>query len=118
MGRESLRLSWGVVMNNMMKWMQGNEGTFVVSSCHDNSLLAVLCSIYGQRWREMDLDWPYYANYITFEVWADGDSGERNVKILYNGKEFYALSLKELHNKWKDVMIDQQTYFDKECPLG
>lgn len=114
--RESLRLSWGVVLNNMSKWMQAdnNDKTFVISSCHDNSLLAVLCSIYGTNWNKiMELEWPYYSDYVTFEVWKDLVTNDRNVKILYNGKEFVELLLNELLQKWNDVMIDEETYFNQ-----
>ena len=119
--RESLRLSWGNVTYQMMKYMKECEGKFMISSCHDNSLLAVLCSIYGDEIFEIGQLWPYYADFITFEVWKDESNGEKSVRLLYNlegvdafdGKD--VISLDDLNEKWKDLMIDEDTYFNQAC---
>eukprot|EP01084_Bolivina_argentea_P058737 107233_1 len=119
--RESLKLSWGNTVYCMMQLMKKYEGKFVISSCHDNSLLAVLCSIYGDKWKEMDLKWPFYGDFITFEVYKNVDSGSKYVKVLYNlenlngfdGKEM--ILLEDLEYKWKDIMIDQDSYFNDAC---
>merc|ERR1712129_361117 len=107
----------------MMRLMRGEEGEgrFVVSSCHDNSLLALLCSVYGERVFERGTAWPFYADFITFEAW-EGESGQKKVRVLYNldvmqdafdGEDM--ISLEGLEHKWADVMIDEETYFNESC---
>ena len=119
--RESLRLSWGNVVYQLFEKMKVSDGTFMISSCHDNSLLAVLCSIYGDKIFEIDPTWPYYGDFVTFEVWEDENDGKRNVKFLYNTESVNAfdgkdmISLDDLERKWQDIMVDEDTYFNKVC---
>ena len=53
--RESLELSWGNFVYQMMEKMEECDGKFMSSS-----LLAVLCSIYGEKIFEIGQAWPYY----------------------------------------------------------
>ena len=116
--RETLRLTWGNVLYKMMELMKsvdvedGERGNMYVTSCHDDSLLAMLCSIYGDGIDDADLEWPPYGSHIIFELYGkDGGDGGKYVKVLYNGQEMKVfdgkacINLDELEKRWKDLML-------------
>ena len=126
--RESLRLTWGPVLYKMMQIMkqidynQCSEGYMNISSCHDDSILAVLCSLYGETIHNIDLEWPDYASYVIFELWKDGQNNDdKYVRVLYNGKPLNIfdgkdrIDLKSLEKRWQDIMIDEASYFNGAC---
>eukprot|EP00485_Elphidium_margaritaceum_P006173 CAMPEP_0202705870 /NCGR_PEP_ID=MMETSP1385-20130828/18375_1 /ASSEMBLY_ACC=CAM_ASM_000861 /TAXON_ID=933848 /ORGANISM="Elphidium margaritaceum" /LENGTH=440 /DNA_ID=CAMNT_0049364211 /DNA_START=8 /DNA_END=1327 /DNA_ORIENTATION=+ len=104
--RESLKLFWGNVIFKMLRLMKSEDRRMVVSSCHDNSLLCVLCSVYGSDIHTMHVEWPAYGSFIVFEVWKTADDGKKYVKVLYNGKPLKAfngqdfVSLQQLEDQW------------------
>merc|ERR1711971_330067 len=116
--RESLTLAWGNTLREILKMMVAADGKFVVSSCHDNSLLAVLCSLYGHRIFAMEPKWPYYADFITFEIWEDVQSAIKYVKVLYNLEtleEFDMVGLEQLKDSWADLVVDSDEYLNELC---
>eukprot|EP01083_Nonionella_stella_P054924 144959_1 len=125
--RETLKLTWGNVLRKMMEYMKsadhatGKNGHMIISSCHDDSLLAMLCSIYGDSIHYADLEWPPYGSYIIFELWKDANTNNKYVKVLYNGFPLNAfdgthrIDLECLEQKWKDIIIDEVSYFNEAC---
>merc|ERR1712087_744064 len=90
---------------------RGN-GEMVITSCHDDSLLALLCSLYGEEIREAKLNWPPYASYMAFEPWKEAQSDQRYVRVMYNGEPLRVfggddrIALDELEEKWSDLTAD------------
>merc|ERR1740123_2594491 len=87
--RETLKLTFGKALGTMLDDMEsakdtGSSGKMIITSCHDDTLLALLCSVYGESIHESDVKWPEYASHLIFELWKDGESGTRFVKVLYN----------------------------------
>eukprot|EP01084_Bolivina_argentea_P082279 148977_1 len=124
--RESLKLTWGNVLYKMIDIMKStnemnSKGYMQISSCHDDSLLAILCSIYGNKIFDINLEWPPYGSYIIFELWKNGITNEKYVKVMYNGELLNAfdgkdyIDLNSLENKWRDIMIDEASYFNGAC---
>ena len=112
--RESLRLTFGKALNTMLEDMKSAEdmgtGKMIITSCHDDTLLALVCSVYGESIHDSGMKWPEYASHLIFELWRDGTSGKRFVKVLYNevplpvfeGKD--RIDLDELQRQWSDVI--------------
>lgn len=114
--RESLKLTFGKALKHMLDDMESaqNEesgsGRMILTSCHDDTLLALLCSVYGENVHESDIAWPDYASWIAFELWREGGSAKRVVKVLYNGEplEIFegqnCIDLDDLREQWSDVI--------------
>ena len=101
--------------------MQSEDKQMIITSCHDNSLLCILCSIYGDDIMKIDLEWPKYGSHVIFEVWKRQKDDKKYVKVLYNGEALNVFDGKDyidldgLEAKWSDIRIDEKTYFDKAC---
>ena len=118
--RESLKLFWGNVIHKMLNLMKSEDKQMIISSCHDNSLLCVLCSIYGEDITKIGLEWPNYGSFVIFEVWKK-ENEEKYVKVIYNGETLNVfdgndyIDLNGLEEKWRDITIDEETYFKNAC---
>jgi len=119
--KSSLRMIWGNVLFKMLELMKASDvgngnGNMHLISCHDDSLLAMLCAIYGESICDAGLEWPPYASHIIFELWRG--NGGKYVKVLYNGQALKVfdgkevIALEKLEERWKDLLLNGNEHMD------
>eukprot|EP01083_Nonionella_stella_P047819 127974_1 len=138
--RVSMRLSVGSLLNKLYQNMKHLETKFVVYSARDGTLQRLLVALANGN--DFTFPWPSYSASLIFEVWEkniieEGDkdsfvmtikdwmngvdrSRAKYVRILYeghvlhlNGDEFTPID--GFQQMWKDLMVNEDTYWDREC---
>ena len=138
MDRESLRLTVGGLLKVLVDNMDV-EGKMVLYSGHDGTIQRLLMALSDGDFR---FPWPKYGASLIFEVWEKEivkDEDKENfvmgfkdwwngndrtrmkyVRVLYegnvmriDGEEF--VSCKRLKEMWDDLMIDKESYWNREC---
>ena len=124
--RETLKLSYGVLLDHLVNSMKFDSNRFVIHSAHDNTIVGLLVAISNGS---TQFPWPDYASSIVFEVWekpVENENKEKEMKrfarVLYekrtlrwpNGEEW--MSVEDVEKMWKDVLVDEQRYLNVVCP--
>lgn len=67
---------------NFENFIGGKSPNVAVYVGHDTVIAPILAAL-GVH---VECGWPSYASRITFELWREGDSDSRFVRVLYNGR--------------------------------
>ncbi|OQR85032.1 hypothetical protein ACHHYP_12430 [Achlya hypogyna] len=81
---EYAKLSMSKLLRGLRARMTDVAGPrFVLYSGHDDTVMPLLAAIGGSKWLH---DWPPYAAFIAFELYTESATGERFVRIIYQGR--------------------------------